>query len=57
MRDAQEELGATMSPLETRFEQLLSLSEIQALIGETEDLHLDCKEWPARDDDQQIILA
>jgi len=47
-----------MSPVETRFEQLRSLAEIQALIGQTEDLHLDVKEWPARDDQaQQRVLA
>ncbi len=46
-----------MSPLETRFEQLRNLAEIQALVGQTEDLHLDAKEWPARDDDAQRVLA
>lgn len=46
-----------MSPLEAQFEQLLSMTGIQALIGQTEDLHLDCKEWPSRDDDAQRILA
>jgi hypothetical protein len=46
-----------LSPLETRFEQLRSLNQIRALLGQTEDLHLDCKEWPARDDDLQRILA
>jgi hypothetical protein len=46
-----------VSPLETRFEQLRSLAEIQALVGQSEDLHLDAKEWPMRDDDAQRILA
>src|SRR5579864_9443112 len=46
-----------MSPLSTRFEQLRSLAEIQALVGQTEDLHLDAKEWPIREDDAQRILA
>jgi hypothetical protein len=50
-------LKIEMSPLEMRFEKLRSLDQIQALLGQTEDLHLDCKEWPVREDDQQRILA
>lgn len=46
-----------MSPLETRFEQLRNVTEIQSLLGQTEDLHLDVKEWPSRDDDAQRVLA
>jgi hypothetical protein len=46
-----------MTALEARFEQLQSLAEIQALVGETEDLHLDAKEWPSRDDEAQRVLA
>jgi hypothetical protein len=46
-----------VSPLETRFEKLRALAELQALVGQTEDLHLDAKEWPTRDDDAQRILA
>ena len=46
-----------MSSLETRFEQLHSLAEIKGLVGQTEDLHLDAKEWPIREDDAQRILA
>jgi hypothetical protein len=46
-----------MSPLETRFEQLHRLAEIKGLVGQTEDLHLDAKEWPIREDDAQRILA
>lgn len=46
-----------VSPLETRFDKLRDLAEVQALIGQTEDLHLDAKEWPAREDDAQRVLA
>ncbi|MGD1098296.1 MAG: RNA-binding domain-containing protein [Bryobacteraceae bacterium] len=46
-----------LSPLETRFEQLRNLAEIHSLVGQTEDLHLDAKEWSARDDDTQRVLA
>jgi hypothetical protein len=33
------------------------VAEIQSLVGQTEDLHLDAKEWPPRDDDAQRVLA
>ena len=46
-----------VSPLETRFDKLRDLAEVQALTGQTEDLHLDAKEWPAREDDAQRVLA
>ncbi len=46
-----------MSQLETRFEQLQNLTELRSLVGQTEDLHLDAKEWPARDDEAQRVLA
>jgi hypothetical protein len=49
--------GQDVSPLEIRFEHLRALAEIQALIGQTEDLHLDAKEWPTREDDAQRVLA
>lgn len=42
---------------EDRFLHLQDLTGIQALIGQTEDLHLDCKEWPSRDDDAQRMVA
>ncbi len=42
---------------ESLFEKFQSLSEIQGLIGKTEDLILDFKEWPQRDDEQQRMLA
>lgn len=46
-----------MSALDDRFRQLQDFAGIQSLIGQTEDLHLDCKEWPAREDESQRILA
>jgi hypothetical protein len=46
-----------MSPLETRFEHLQNLTELCSLVGQTEDLHLDVKEWPVRDDEAQRVLA
>jgi hypothetical protein len=42
---------------EERFRQLQSLRAIQSLIGQTEDLYLDCKEWPSREDDAQRMIA
>jgi predicted HTH transcriptional regulator len=45
-----------MTTAEDRFLHLQDLPGIQALIGQTEDLHLDCKEWPSRDDDAQRVV-
>jgi hypothetical protein len=42
---------------EALFDRLQRRAEISALIGQTEDLHLDCKTWPASDADAQRILA
>src|SRR5215831_8596418 len=39
------------------FESLSSPAAIHALIGKTEDLHLDCKVWPFKDDDAQKMIA
>lgn len=40
------------------FEQLQKAEQIVALIGKSEDLHLDCKEWPLNDDSRaQNTLA
>jgi len=39
------------------FQRLQDRAEIHALIGQTENLHLDCKTWPAKDEDGQRILA
>lgn len=46
-----------MTTSEDRFRQLQEPGGIQALIGQTEDLHLDCKEWPPQDNECQKILA
>ena len=46
-----------MAPYEELFQRLQRASEIHALIGQTENLHLDCKLWPQRDEDAQRILA
>jgi hypothetical protein len=42
---------------EQLFNQLTNCSAILALIGQCEDAHLDCKEWPKKDDDAQRVLA
>ena len=39
------------------FHRFQSASEIYALVGQTEDLHLECKRWPDKDKDAQSILA
>ncbi len=46
-----------MAPDEELFQRLQNRSEITALIGQTENLHLDCKTWPPKDEDGQKILA
>jgi hypothetical protein len=46
-----------MAPHEELFQRLQSAAEIHALIGQTENLHLDCKLWPQKDEDAQRILA
>jgi hypothetical protein len=42
---------------EQRFASLDSSVAIEALIGKTEDLHLDCKIWPAKEEDAQRLIA
>jgi hypothetical protein len=42
---------------EELYGQLHDAAGVLALIGEAEDAHLDCKEWPAKDDDAQKVLA
>jgi predicted HTH transcriptional regulator len=42
---------------EESFNRLQNVAEIMALIGTTEDLHLDCKIWPPNENDAQKILA
>jgi hypothetical protein len=39
------------------FDRLRDSARILALIGETEDLHLDCKEWSGKEDEAQRMLA
>ncbi len=42
---------------EELYNELQNAAAILALIGTSEDSHFDCKEWPARDDDAQKMLA
>jgi len=42
---------------EESFKRLKNVAEIKALIGTTEDLHLDCKVWPTNENDAQKMLA
>jgi hypothetical protein len=42
---------------EQLFEQLKSVPAILALIGQSEDVHFDCKEWPTNDGDAQRVFA
>jgi hypothetical protein len=46
-----------MSPHEELFRRLQNLAELNGLIGQTENLYLDCKTWPQRDEDAQRVLA
>ena len=46
-----------MAAFDDLFKHLQSLTTLKALIGTTEDLHLDCKTWPANDNDAQKVLA
>jgi len=39
------------------YSQLQDAAAVMALVGEAEDAHLDCKEWPTKDDDAQKMLA
>src|SRR5882724_11869881 len=39
------------------FNQLQSLAGIRALIGQSEDAHFDCKEWPQKVEDAQKVFA
>lgn len=42
---------------EQLFKQLKSAPAIHALIGQSEDVHFDCKEWPTKDEDAQKVFA
>jgi hypothetical protein len=39
------------------FQKLQNADSIRALIGQSEDIHFDCKEWPASDGDAQRVFA
>jgi hypothetical protein len=39
------------------FDRLQSAESLKALIGQPEDVHFDCKEWPANDGDAQKVFA
>jgi predicted HTH transcriptional regulator len=39
------------------YDGLQTLEHLSELIGQPEDSHLDCKEWPSKDDDAQRMLA
>jgi hypothetical protein len=46
-----------MLPHVELFRRLQSLAELNGLIGQTENLYLDCKIWPQKDEDAQRVLA
>ena len=46
-----------MTPAKEIFERLRDRSEIAKLIGTTENLYLDCKTWPSKEDDGWKILS
>src|SRR5450755_2760092 len=39
------------------FDELHNVAHILGLINQSEDLHLDCKEWPTNDGDAQKVFA
>lgn len=45
------------SRAEQLFQQLHNPASIRALIGQSEDVHFDCKEWPNKDEEKQRVLA
>src|SRR5947199_9676220 len=45
------------SRAEQLFLELQNVAAIKNLIGQTEDVHFDCKEWPTKDEDAQKPLA
>jgi hypothetical protein len=45
------------SRAEELFQNLQSADSIRALIGQSEDVYFDCKEWPTSDSDAQRVLA
>jgi hypothetical protein len=45
------------SRAEQIFDELQTAAKIRALIGQSEDAHLDCKEWPSNENEMQKVLA
>lgn len=39
------------------FQRLTPAADVVSLIGQSEDLHFDCKEWPSKDDEVQKAFA
>jgi len=50
-------MPAHVNRAEELFQNLQSPNSIRALIGQSEDVHFDCKVWPASDADAQKVLA
>lgn len=50
-------LAAMLRPAEQLFGQLKTAAQVRSLIGQSEDIHFDCKEWPPNDNDQQKVFA
>src|ERR1017187_9602732 len=46
-----------MPPHDELFHRLQDVAELNGLVGKTEDLHLDCKIWPQKDEEAQRMLA
>jgi len=46
-----------MPPHEELFRRLQSLAELDGLVGQPENLYLDCKIWPQKDEEAQRVLA
>jgi predicted HTH transcriptional regulator len=46
-----------ISPAEQLFRRLNTADRINSLIGESENIFFDCKEWPASEGDAQRIFA
>ena len=57
MKGYSRESDLAVLPHEQLFQRLQDLPAINALVNTTENLYLDCKIWPSRDDDAQRMLA
>jgi Putative DNA-binding domain len=49
--------GVSMPPHDELFGRLQDVAELNRLVGKTEDLYLDCKIWPPKDEEAQRMLA